>query len=81
MIGHVKLCLDEIEAEIDAADFSLVGARARELLAQHIAGIRDIVETIDGAAMRGGASCISHIAAASNASAVAPVVAGLPTAA
>ena len=46
MIGHIKLCLEEIEAEIDAAEFSVLGARARELLAEHIQGIRTVVETV-----------------------------------
>lgn len=63
MIGHIRLCLDEIEAEIEAAGFALVGARARELLAQHIEGIRDIVETIE-AASRCDASGVANIAAA-----------------
>lgn len=48
-IGHIKLCLEEIEAEIDAVDYAVVGARARELLAGHIEGIRLIAETIEAA--------------------------------
>lgn len=63
MIGHIKLCLEEIEAEIDAADFAVVGARARELLAEHVEGIRAVIETI--AANGGARAALAEIAAQS----------------
>ena len=63
MVDHVNLCLDEIEAEIAAIDFSVIGARSRELIAQHIAGIRYIVEAA-AAAQRADKHATSRIAAA-----------------
>jgi hypothetical protein len=63
MVGHVNLCLDEIEAEIAATDFSVIGARSRELIAQHIAGIRYIVEA-SAAAQQADQHATSRIAAA-----------------
>lgn len=47
MIGHIRLCLEEIEAEIDEVGFSVLGARARELLAEHIAGIRCVMDAVE----------------------------------
>ncbi len=64
MVGHVNLCLDEIEAEIAATDFSIVGARAREMIAQHIAGIRYIVEAAAVSGSRADLQAASRIAAA-----------------
>ena len=56
MVGHINLCLDEIEAEVAATGFSVIGARSRELIAQHIAGIRYIVEADDGLEVLAGNS-------------------------
>lgn len=63
MVGHVNLCLDEIEAEIAAIDFSVIGARSRELIAQHIAGIRYIVEA-SAAAQQADPQATRRLAAA-----------------
>jgi len=63
MVGHVNLCLDEIEAEIAAIDVSVIGARSRELIAQHIAGIRYIVEAA-AAAQQADPLATSRLAAA-----------------
>ena len=64
MVGHINLCLDEIEAEVAATGFSVIGARSRELIAQHIAGIRYIVEAAAVAGPRGEQEPASRIAAA-----------------
>ena len=63
MVGHVNLCLDEIEAEIAAIDFSVIGARSRELIAHHISGIRYIVEAA-AAAQQAYPLATSRLAAA-----------------
>lgn len=64
MVGHINLCLDEIEAEIAATDYSVVGARARELIAQHVAGIRYIVDAAAAASTASDREAASRIAAA-----------------
>ncbi len=64
MVGHINLCLDEIEAEIAATDYSVVGARARELIAQHVAGIRYIVDAAAAASTASDSEAASRIAAA-----------------
>ena len=72
MIGHIRLCLDEIEAEIDAADFAVVGARARELLAEHIEGIRAVVDTVEAAGSRLAPPNAERVSPAAEASPVMP---------
>jgi hypothetical protein len=71
MVDHVHLCLEEIEAEIAATDFSVIGARSRELIAQHIAGIRYIVEAAAAGTQR-DREAATRIAAAVSVESSAP---------